>query len=359
MILLDRYLFKQFIKNLLLVMVALVIIYLLIDFFERMDDFVEHQKSLGLAAKYFMLKIPLIIEQLTPVIILLGGIIVLGLLNHNGEILAFKAVGIQTFRITVPITGAAVIFTLMILALAQWIVPATTANTNAILFVDVWHEKPRGILRKNRFYYKDNQGFYSFQSDKQGDNRFAHFIFTSWDANYHLDTLLTADSASWQNGIWTFFNSRIKQRKPDGSYAVTFAAKTNFPLAAEPKDFFIPPYKINEMSLSGLYVLSRENKGMRGTEAGLKLLERTSFILLGIPLLMLGLPLLLIAHQKWGRDLSLAVPLSCGLSFGAWGSWSVLQSLAKAEVINPLLAASAVHLLAAAIGTFLILQTDR
>ena len=87
MFLLDRYIFTQFTKNIVLVMAALVAIYVLIDFFERVDDFVENQKSLGLAAKYFVLKIPLIIEQLTPIIILLGGIIVLGLLNHHGEVL--------------------------------------------------------------------------------------------------------------------------------------------------------------------------------------------------------------------------------------------------------------------------------
>jgi lipopolysaccharide export system permease protein len=358
-ILLDRYLCKQFAKNLMLVLAALVIIYLLVDFFERIDDFVENQKGLGLAAKYFALKIPLIIEQLTPVIILLGGIIVLGLLNHNGEILALKAVGIHTFRITFPITGAAVLFTLLMVAFAQWIVPATTASTNTIFFEQVRQEKPRGILRKNRFYYKDDQGFYSFEKDKQEENRFDFFIFTSWDENYHLDIMLTADSAIWRNGEWTFTNARLKQKMGDGSYQVTSSAETSFSLDVQPQDFFVPPYKINEMSLSELYRLSRENRGPRGTEAGLQLLERVSFILLGIPLLMLGLPLLLIAHQKWGRDLSLAIPLSCGLTFVAWGGWSVLQSLAKAEVVNPYVAAWSIHLLIAALGTFLILQVDR
>ncbi len=359
MILLDRYLFKQFSKNLVLVMATLVTIYVLIDFFERIDDFVENQKSLGLAAKYFLLKIPLIIEQLTPIIILLGGIIVLGLLNHHGEILALKAVGIHTFRITFPITGTAVVFTLLTLALAEWIVPPTTASTNAILYEQVRQEKPKGILRKNRFYYKDEQGFYSFEKHEQTDNRFNYFIFTSWDEDYSLDTFLTADSAFWNNGEWTFTNSRIKQKNADGNYQVTTYAETRFPLGVKPGDFFIPEYKINEISISELFTLSKTNKSTRGTEAGLKLLERISFIFLGIPLLMLGLPLLLIAHHRWGRDLSIAIPISCGLAFGAWGGWSVLQSMAKAEILNPYFAAWSVHLLIAAIGTFLILQEDR
>jgi lipopolysaccharide export system permease protein len=289
----------------------------------------------------------------------LGGIIVLGLLNHHGEILALKAVGIHTFRITFPITGTAVVFTLLTLAFAEWIVPPTIANTNAILYEQVRQERPKGILRKNRFYYKDEQGFYSFEKHEQTNNRFDFFIFTSWDENYSLATLLTADSAVWNNNEWIFTNSRIKQKTANGDYQITTYAQTSYPLEVRPGDFFIPEYKINEMSLSELFSLSRANKGPRGIEAGLKLLERISFIFLGIPLLMLGLPLLLIAHHRWGRDLSLAIPISCGLAFGAWGGWSVLQSLAKAEIINPYLAAWSVHLLIAAIGTFLILQEDK
>jgi len=358
-ILLDRYLFKEFAKNLLLVLTALLTIYLLVDFFERIDDFVERDKDLTLAAKYFLFKIPLIIEQLSPIIVLLGGIIVLGILNHHGEILALKAVGVHTFRITFPITGTAVIFTLLILAFAEWVVPPTTATTNAILYEEVRQEKPKGILRKNRFYYKDEQGFYSFEKHDQAENRFDFFIFTSWDENYSLDTLLTADSAFWNNGSWTFKDCRIKRKKNDGEYLISSCPETEFSLSANPSDFFIPEYKINEMSLSELFALAKTDKSPRKTEAGLKLLERISFIFFGIPLLMLGLPLLLIAHHRWGRDLSLAIPLSCGLAFGAWGGWSVLQSFAKAEVINPFIAAWSVHLLIALIGTYLILQEDR
>jgi len=359
MILLDRYLFKQFSRTLLLVLAALVTIYLFVDFFEQIDNFIEAKKNLGLAAKYFLLKTPLIIEQLIPIIILLGGIIVLGLLNHHGEIIALKAVGIHTFRITIPITVTAVVFSLLTLAFAEWVVPPATAHSNKIFYEEVRQEKPRGILRENRFYYKDQNGFYSFEEHDQKKNSFQNFIFTSWNANYSLDMFLTAESAIWQNGIWTFTNCRIKQKNGAGAYEVTIHDKTNLQLSATPRDFFVPEYKINELSLSGLYSLAKKNKGSRGTEAGLKFLERISFIFLGIPLLMLGLPLLLIAHQKWGRDLSLAIPLSCGLVFAAWGGWSVMQSFAKAAIINPHFAAWSVHLLIAAIGTFLILQQDR
>jgi lipopolysaccharide export system permease protein len=63
---------------------------------------------------------------------------------------------------------------------------------------------------------------------------------------------------------------------------------------------------------------------------------------------------LLISYQKWGRDLSIAIPASCGLAFVAWGLWGALQSLARADYINPLLAAVIIHLLFGGAGLFLL-----
>ena len=77
MTLLDRYLLKQFIKNFLLVLISLVSIYLLIDFFEKIDNFSDAGKPTSLAIKYLLLKIPIIYDQLLPVCILLAGIITL------------------------------------------------------------------------------------------------------------------------------------------------------------------------------------------------------------------------------------------------------------------------------------------
>jgi lipopolysaccharide export system permease protein len=359
MTLLDRYLFKQFTAIMVLVLTALLAIYLLVDFFERIDDFMQAGKPLSLAIKYLLLKIPLIIEQLTPITILLGGIIALGLINHHGELIAIKAAGTSTFRITVPIMAAAIFFTLLTVAIGEWLVPPTSTITNKIMYEQVRQKKAKGILRNNRFFYKDEQGFYTFEKLSQAVNRFDNFSFTSWDSGYTLLVMMNAEEATWQDGKWIFKNSQVKKLNDQGSYDISFSKSTSLPLPAKPADFFIPEYKIDEMPLSGLYTQGTKDKSFRGVKANLKFLERFSFILLGIPLLMLGLPILLIAHKRWGRDLSVAIPVSCGLAFGAWGLWGIMQSFAKAEIINPYLAALAVHLLIGSVGTYLILGEDR
>ena len=158
---------------------------------------------------------------------------------------------------------------------------------------------------------------------------------------------------------WTLVGGLSKQRNASGHYTINFFRKKKFDLKATPESFFTPVYKINEMALSDLYLQGNRGDRQENTRARLKFFERFSFITLGIPLLLLGLPVLMLAHQKWRRDISLAVPISFGLTLAVWGGWGALQALAKGGIVSPLLAAWSVHLLIGSLGFFLIQRQDR
>ena len=64
------------------------------------------------------------------------------------------------------------------------------------------------------------------------------------------------------------------------------------------------------------------------------------------------------SYRRWGRDLSLAVPVSCGMAFFCWGGWAALQSLAKESYINPLAAAIGVHIVVGLAGIVLLIRED-
>jgi lipopolysaccharide export system permease protein len=71
------------------------------------------------------------------------------------------------------------------------------------------------------------------------------------------------------------------------------------------------------------------------------------------------MPILLISYRKWGRDLSVAIPVSCGLAFMAWGIWGALQSLAIAGYVSPIIAATSIHITFSLTGIFLLVKSDR
>lgn len=351
--LIDRYLIRQFTKNLFLVLSSLVAIYLLVDFFERVDNFLESKKTVGLAVKYLLLKTPAMYEQLIPVCILLAGIITLGVLNHHFEFMALKAGGICVTRIIRPLLISTAFFTLLTLAIGQWILPATVTATNKIWYEEVNKQIPKGITREGRTYYRGENGIFSFARPDPQKNRFTNFSYTSWDKHHRLATLLTAKTAHWQEGKWFFQNGQVKTMKDDGDFDIKLFKETSFDFKESPADFFMPPYKMQELSLAQL-ISNAWFEESGESKSRIEFHKRFSYIFLGFPLLLLGIPVLLSVHKTGAHDLAFAIPISCGMAFIAWGLWSATQSMAKAAYLPPSLASWSIHIVGCSIGLYLI-----
>ena len=75
MSILDRYLIKEIIKHFAIVLVAGTGIYLVVDFFENVDNFLAAGLTVMRMFQFLQLKLPLITVQITPVGILLAVLI--------------------------------------------------------------------------------------------------------------------------------------------------------------------------------------------------------------------------------------------------------------------------------------------
>lgn len=360
--LLNRYLVTQFVKYFFTGNVAFVAIYLLVDFFEKFDDFKNGGKPLSMAFEYFVLTVPYIVDQLGPVFILLSGVVTLGILNHTNELTALKAGGVPLRLIIRPLLIASLAFTILFVAAAEWLLPVTVARTNHLWFEQLKGKVILGIKRNNRYYYKGKNGFYSFTWPAKDKYAFMDFSFSEWDANYNIHTLTTAAHADWNDDQeeWILRAGQVQSRDFKGDYVIRNFEQTKVDLIERPDDFLVPANKAAELSLSGLFQeIDRTEVEHETREAWTNFLGRISYILLGIPLLLLGLPILLYSYRKWGRDLSVAIPVSCGLAFFAWGLWGALQSLAIAGYISPLLAACGLHIVFGLSGFVLLVKNDR
>lgn len=360
--LLDKYLLGQFVKHFFTVNIAFASIYLLVDFIEKFDNFTKAGKSVGLAMKFFMLNIPFVVDQLGPILILLSGVISLGILNHTNELTALKAGGIPLKKIVQPFLLGGLLFTTLMIAAAQWLLPYTISTTNAI-----WHEQikgklPLGIYRNGRYYYKGTEGFYSFEWPNPKKLLFRNFSYSRWNDEYNTEALITAQYAKWSNTKqqWLLDIAQIQKMEDEGKYVIKNFRHWEIQLPEKPIDFLVPEYESAEQSLTDLFRSTKTQETASQTrKAWTDFFSRISYILLGLPLLLLGLPMLLISYQKWGKDLSIAIPASCGMAFFAWGIWGALQSLAAAGYMPPLLAAVAIHFIFATLGIFLLQRQDK
>ena len=356
MTLLNRYILTQFLRNFLVVTCAFVAIYLLVDFFEKIDNFMEAGQPMGVVLQFFLLSIPFIVDMLGPVLILLAGVISLGVLSHNNELTAMMAGGIHLRTVINPILIGALILTILSLAMAQWILPKTISTTNTIWDEQVKGMVPLGIFRNGRYYYKGKEGFYSFVRPWPKRNVFLDFSYSSWNAKHQLDTLVSSKAADWTSERgWLLKKGQIQHKINPTDFETTIFKEQQFSFPESPLFFFVPENQSAEFSLTQLYqAMYNQDSESKTIVAQTNFYSRISYTLLGIPLLFMGLPMLMLSYRKWGKDLSLAIPVSCGMAFVAWGIWGALQSLAKAGYLSPLLAAILIHIFFGLTGFFFL-----
>ena len=104
MILLNRFLLKHFLRILLLSIGAFIGIYLLIDFFEKISDFIDHKAAAADYLIYLLNSIPVIFVQILPLAILMTVVLTIGTLGRTNEITAMRACGVLG-SLTRTVTG--------------------------------------------------------------------------------------------------------------------------------------------------------------------------------------------------------------------------------------------------------------
>ena len=140
MSILYKYITKQILKYFGIVMAFVVGIYVAVDFFERVDDFIEASQPFSKMMLFFALKIPFIVAQIIPICILMSVLIVFSLMSRSNEIVALKSSGIRIYYLFKPVLIIGCILGVLLFILSDAIVPITMAKANQIWLKEVRHK---------------------------------------------------------------------------------------------------------------------------------------------------------------------------------------------------------------------------
>ena len=80
---LHRYLLLQFLRTLAVSLAAFSFLFLVFDFFDRVDNLIAEDASLWNSLRYFALKIPLTVNLMLPIATLVATLFTIGMLSKN------------------------------------------------------------------------------------------------------------------------------------------------------------------------------------------------------------------------------------------------------------------------------------
>ncbi|MDR1498061.1 MAG: LptF/LptG family permease [Puniceicoccales bacterium] len=132
MSLLDRYIFREWLKIFVMALISMVGLLLVGRVFGDMPDFARWGASERLVLKYFALQTPAYLPVVIPVALLVSVLFILGFFHRNHELTAMRAAGIGVGRITRGLWVAGAALSVMLFALNATLVPWATEEARRL-----------------------------------------------------------------------------------------------------------------------------------------------------------------------------------------------------------------------------------
>jgi len=367
MSLLQRYVLRKFIYCYVMSVAGLIGIFLVVDFFERVDEFVRRDISYFELTFYFICKVPSIIFYMAPQAVLIATVITLASLARDNEIVAMKACGIGVVGITLPIIGASFMVALLVLASNEYVAPLANERANYIfevtvqnnpvletgdLFIDISRSKVWTVTKDGAIW---NIG----QFDPDGGRMDNVSIFYRLN-DYSIHKRIDAKEVIWNGKQWEFFDGFIRTFVSGGLDTTIYFKKKIFPVEETLSDFIINNKTIRseELSLSELHKTIQEltAEGKNTLKNRVEFHQKISYPFISIVLALLAIPLSLRSSRHGGVLFCVGVNLAVGFVFSFLYAMGV--SLGAGGFFSPLFAAWGPFLFFSSLGFYLIFTLD-
>jgi LPS export ABC transporter permease LptG/LPS export ABC transporter permease LptF len=352
---LDRYIIRKYLVIFSLVFLALLWIYIIVTFFERIDNIYEHEKSVVLLLDYIRYSLPEFIHYVLPVAVLTATLLCLGLLTKFNEITAMKACGISVYRIVLPVLFMASIASFLSFYLQENVLPY--ANKKA---EEIWNKI--NDVPPRSYSYLDRR----WVLGKEKNRIYYYNYFDPEESAFSKLSIYDIDLSSWsvagryyaEKGYLNGNNISLRDcwhREFEVGKPVEFERKKEMNITiGENKDYFLKKMKEpDQMSYGELkdYIEEIEERGFETQKFKVALNYKISFPIVSLIMTLLGIPF---AFSMGKRGTLVGIGLSLVIAMIYWGAIAIFRGLGEANYLNVYLAAWGPNLIFGLIGLYLV-----
>jgi lipopolysaccharide export system permease protein len=351
----STYLGKEFLRAFFFCLLFLWGLALLVDFFDRLDDFIRQDAPVLAVVRYFFFKAPLLVAQFAPAAALVGSLLSLSLLSRNRELLALKACGIGVGKIALPLLLSAALLSLGTWAWGEFVVPSAFRKARFINAVEIKKKPFKSLLNEHGFWYHGEKIFYHIDHFDPRTNVLSGLLAYALDDQFRVRSLIEASQAAWKEGQW---HCEGFQEKFLTASATPATYSCNTVLRESPEDFSLVAMEAEEFSSRQLraFIADLQRKGLDVTTYRVDLQLKSA-----IPLAILAMTLLGISLAVPGaRQLTFATSLGLALvvGFGYWFLLGLTVSLGNSGALSPLLSAWTANSATCLVGVFFLLGVE-
>ena len=354
----SRYILRRFGGLFAGLMAAFVVLYMIVDFLDRLDVLLRHDASLSASVRYFVFKIPLMITHVLPAATLVATLLSLGMLARSNEITAWRASGVSLWQTGRPILAAALLLSFAAFAWEEIVVPYATRQFEHVNRVEIRKHPERSLLSDRQVWYQGRQGFYNIDLVDMRRKTLYGLTIYRLTPDFEIAAIVEVKSATWTGDRW-HTQGIIEHAGVAGGEVTTRRVPDGQALIDEPIDDFLE-IKRNPEELSYRALKDRvEGLKRKGIDASHFLVDLNLKLALPFAALVLawvGLPI----AGAVRRQPSIPQILSGGLvvGFSYWVILGFARSLGESGLLDPLVAAWSANAILCLAGLALFLGSE-
>ncbi|MCF6268826.1 MAG: LptF/LptG family permease [Melioribacteraceae bacterium] len=338
MLIIDRYLIKQFLQTILFALLTFVAIFIIVDLMEHIDEFIDFDVPFEIILKYYAAFLPQMIRYMTPISVLLAALFVTGKLSDLNEVTALKASGMSLYRYMAPFILTTVFISLFSIYFGGYISPLANKVKVSIErnYMD-W-----GTIRSgNNIFFQDSKTrIVTIASYNVANDQARIVSIQDFNPNDISKMLSRIDAKKMKydttSGNWILING-VKRDFTDLTETQQIFKELEIDnLHFLPKDVINKQIKNEEMTLTELDVLSKEMlvAGNNPKRIQIEYHSRIAFAFASIITVLFGLPL---STNKRKGGLALQFGINLVITFTYLVFMSISQAFGKNGVMSPIL----------------------
>jgi LPS export ABC transporter permease LptG len=356
---LDRYVLREFLKILALVIISVIALFVVIDYTETAKDARENGIAASVLLTYYRFQIFYIINWTLPISVLVATLVTFAMLSRNNEVTAIKSSGVSLYRIALPILAVAAVMSLLAYFILDFVLPYSNRRADETKRRIEGKTTVTSSGQQKLWYLGKGHYIINFLAYEPAHKQLTQVQVFEFDPNaFRLTRRVYAKRATWNGRGWAFEDGWMRSFMDDGSSTDSKIDKPVTLFYSEtPEDFATEVKPPEQMTYAQLrrYIQTLRESGYAADALTVKLYEKTSWPLISMVMALIAMPFAFRLGRR-GALYGVGIALVVGIVY--WMVFRIFTNFGEVGNLPPLLSAWAANILFALAAGYMFLHVE-
>lgn len=336
MSLIHRAVLASFLRTLLTTLAGACVLFLLVDLFEHVDNFLDNHATLAQIGRYYLYKLPWVLDLCLPIAMLMAALFTVGSLARYNELTALFAAGRSLAQIVRPLLALAAAASLFSLAWSEWVLPRANSARDHVYNVEIHRRPDRARPTVDVAITGDDQRLYYARTYRPEQGEIIDLSVQTLRQSRVIERL-DAARAEWDGHQWILFDGTRRFFSGDRETATHFQRLEAPFLSVTPEELNrerVRPEDMNVRQLAHRVALLRRT-GADATSYAVDLQFRLAFPWIHLIVVTLGV---LLASGPRKTNVASGFGWTVLISFGYYLAMNFGRALGHSGALPPVLA---------------------